>query len=93
LAQSLDASSETVRERSGGSGRLGHETVLHQHPDPARRVALDHLRFIIDRQILIWHLVTEYGIEDAKHLVRQGHDGFFCPFRTVKAMNLSRKAQ
>lgn len=43
----------SVRGGSGGRGHLRHQSVLYQHSDPAGRIALDHLRRIVDGPVLI----------------------------------------
>jgi len=62
----------------GGSGR--DKAVLHQHLDPAGRITLDGHSLVVDGAILIGRMIFEHGVDDAEHLVRQGHDGFFVPF-------------
>ena len=57
---------------SGGSGR-GDEAVLAQHFDPARRVALNVQRLVIDLLVLVVAAVAEHGVDGAQHLVGQRH--------------------
>ena len=47
--------------------------MLAQHFDPARRVALNVQRLIIDFLVLVVTAVAEHGIDGAQHLVGQRH--------------------
>ena len=53
--------------------------MLHQHFDPAGRIALDGHGLVVDGAILIGCVTAEHGVDDAEQLVRQGHDGFLVP--------------
>ena len=53
--------------------------MFGEHLDPTRGIALNDEGLVIHGSILIGRAVGQHGVNDAQHLVRQGHDGLLVP--------------